>query len=615
MSLQFDSAYYLAENPDVAEAINEGQVQGAKWHFDNFGAAEGRNPNATFDVSYYLEQNTDVAEAFEAGAISNPFDHFLEYGAGEGRAPNANLATVAAGFDEEAYLSANEDVATAVENGVFDSGYEHWVVYGRDEEDRPEATYNDGTPVSDVTQISALTEGLEELSTAQENLSSFLEGAADNEAVAAEIAVEDPDQDALNTALTDALSTTEIAVDEELQTFDGIADGDFEDAGENTKQGLIEDGREAAQEDIDTAQTNLDDYQAEIAKVDGLASAIATAKSAAEELTTAEAAQTEELDAYAGAEATFEASNEIEDGLTSAADVVLQKGDGSGTYSEWDPASDDLADLARVQDTGNSQTLFTVNSDGELVAESGLEDYAGLDALQSSIQSVLNATAEVEAADTADTNAQAALADIDDLSDSELTEADGSAVYTGLGSLEDTLETEQQDLQDLNDAVSAWQGVGELDEQRTDLETAETEARNAIENDEDEGGLGVALTEGTDSGATAEDDVFLFSDDAGADHTIANFGTEGQDRIYFGGDFELSALGEDQTINDRVGSADQKEIFWQEDSGNLNLYVEADAEAGRDNNADAITHITLTGVSADDVNLGSGFLSAGTEVA
>lgn len=160
MSLQFDSAYYLAENPDVAEAINEGQVQGAKWHFDNYGAAEGRDPNATFDVSYYLEQNTDVAEAFEAGTISNPFDHFLEYGAGEGRAPNANLAAVAAGFDEEAYLSANTDVATAVENGVFDSGYEHWVVYGRDEEDRPEATYNDGTPVSDVTQISGLTEDL-----------------------------------------------------------------------------------------------------------------------------------------------------------------------------------------------------------------------------------------------------------------------------------------------------------------------------------------------------------------------------------------------------------------------------------------------------------------------
>lgn len=614
MSLQFDSAYYLAENPDVAEAINEGQVQGAKWHFDNFGAAEGRNPNATFDVSYYLEQNTDVAEAFEAGAISNPFDHFLEYGAGEGRAPNANLAAVAAGFDEEAYLSANEDVATAVENGVFDSGYEHWVVYGRDEEDRPEATYNGGTPVSDVTQISALTEGLEELSTAQENLSSFLEGAADNEAVAAEINVEEPNQTQLDSALTNALSTTETAVDDELETFTGIDDGEFEDAGENTKQGLIEDGREAAQEAIDTAQTNLDDYQAEIAKVDGLASAIATAKSAAEELTTAQAAQTEELDAYAGAEATFEASNESADGeLAADANVELLQDDGT---TAWAPG-DGLDALATVGDTGQSstQTLFTVNSDGELVAESGLEDYAGLDALQSSIQSVLNATAKVEAADTANSEAQTALTEIDDLSDSELTEADGSAVYTELGTLEETLETEQQDLQDLNDAVSAWQGVGELDEQRTDLETAETEARNAIENDEDEGGLGVALTDGTDSGATAEDDVFLFSDDEGQAHTIANFGVEGQDRIYFGGDFELSALGEDQTISDRVGSADQKEIFWQEDSGNLNLYVEADAEAGRDNNADAITHITLTGVSADDVNLGSGFLSAGTEVA
>lgn len=476
--------------------------------------------------------------------------------------------------------------------------------------------------------VAGLTEGLEELSTAQENLSSFLEGAADNEAVAAEINVEEPNQTQLDSALTNALSTTETAVDDELETFTGIDDGEFEDAGENTKQGLIEDGREAAQEAIDTAQTNLDDYQAEIAKVDGLASAIATAKSAAEELTTAQAAQTEALDAYAGAEATFEASNEAKAGelgtSASAADVVLQM-EGSatpGSYVEWNPASDDLADLARVQDTGNSQTLFTVNDDGELVAESGLDAYAGLDALQSSIQSVIDATAEEEAAATANGEAVTALEeftfDDGDFDGADLglsADDDGATVLTTLQGNETTLEDAQEAQQDLNDAVSAWQGVVELDEQRTDLETAETEARNAIENDEDEGGLGVALTEGTDSGATAEDDVFLFSDDAGADHTIANFGTEGQDRIYFGGDFELSALGEDQTINDRVGSADQKEIFWQEDSGNLNLYVEADAEAGRDNNADAITHITLTGVSADDVNLGSGFLSAGTEVA
>lgn len=110
MSLRFDTAYYLEQNPDVAAAVTAGAIPGAEWHYETYGAAEGRNPNAVFDTSEYLEANPDVADAVAAGIVG-PFAHFLAYGAEEGRAPSAAYQDVAAGFDESAYLDANPDVA------------------------------------------------------------------------------------------------------------------------------------------------------------------------------------------------------------------------------------------------------------------------------------------------------------------------------------------------------------------------------------------------------------------------------------------------------------------------------------------------------------------------
>jgi len=71
----FDSSYYLAQNPDVAEAGID-----PLWHYLRFGAAEGRDPSPFFDTSYYLESNRDVAKA---GV--NPLAHYVVRGAKEGR--------------------------------------------------------------------------------------------------------------------------------------------------------------------------------------------------------------------------------------------------------------------------------------------------------------------------------------------------------------------------------------------------------------------------------------------------------------------------------------------------------------------------------------------------
>jgi len=73
----FDSAFYLACYPDVAEAKVDPLV-----HFYHTGWREGRNPSLEFDTKYYLAVNEDVRTAG-----LNPLFHYLCSGKSEGRLP------------------------------------------------------------------------------------------------------------------------------------------------------------------------------------------------------------------------------------------------------------------------------------------------------------------------------------------------------------------------------------------------------------------------------------------------------------------------------------------------------------------------------------------------
>lgn len=74
----FDPAWYLAQNPDVAQAGCD-PLQ----HYLEHGAWEMRNPNPLFDSDWYLETNPDVANA-----RINPLVHYLTVGAAENRDPH-----------------------------------------------------------------------------------------------------------------------------------------------------------------------------------------------------------------------------------------------------------------------------------------------------------------------------------------------------------------------------------------------------------------------------------------------------------------------------------------------------------------------------------------------
>jgi len=107
----FDTAYYLAQNPDVAAAgVDPYQ------HYMVSGWKEGRNPSALFNTKYYLDQNPDV----KAAGI-NPLSHFETNGWKEGRDPSA-------AFSDSRYLAAYPDVKAAGIDPLV-----HYVVSGKAE--------------------------------------------------------------------------------------------------------------------------------------------------------------------------------------------------------------------------------------------------------------------------------------------------------------------------------------------------------------------------------------------------------------------------------------------------------------------------------------------------
>lgn len=71
----FDEAWYLSNNPDVAQAkVNP------LFHFVRYGGGEGRDPGPNFSSTYYLDKYPDVRIA-----QINPLVHYLMYGKVEGR--------------------------------------------------------------------------------------------------------------------------------------------------------------------------------------------------------------------------------------------------------------------------------------------------------------------------------------------------------------------------------------------------------------------------------------------------------------------------------------------------------------------------------------------------
>lgn len=148
-STRVDEAWYLSNNPDIAEAVAAGWISSGAQHYAQYGQAEGRQPNAlsdnrgnAFSESAYLAANPDIREAVSKGWFDSGYDHYLAYGRAEGRTAYPSQSLLRTGFDEAAYLAANPDIAQAVGRGEFANGYEHFARLGAAEGRTPNAFFD-----------------------------------------------------------------------------------------------------------------------------------------------------------------------------------------------------------------------------------------------------------------------------------------------------------------------------------------------------------------------------------------------------------------------------------------------------------------------------------------
>ena len=77
-------------------------------HYIKSGAREGRQVSLLFDANWYLAKNPDIAEA----ARANPLAHYLAYGAADGREANPL-------FDQEWYLKRYPDALSEARTALW----------------------------------------------------------------------------------------------------------------------------------------------------------------------------------------------------------------------------------------------------------------------------------------------------------------------------------------------------------------------------------------------------------------------------------------------------------------------------------------------------------------
>jgi hypothetical protein len=85
---EFDEAQYQRCNPDVADAVDMGEIASGREHFLDKGYFEDRVGAVPVDEGWYLSRNPDVAEAERAGLAESAEAHYRAIGASEWREPN-----------------------------------------------------------------------------------------------------------------------------------------------------------------------------------------------------------------------------------------------------------------------------------------------------------------------------------------------------------------------------------------------------------------------------------------------------------------------------------------------------------------------------------------------
>lgn len=546
--------YWVNNGLTVAEIANNIVNEQPEFSYDDREVAVralyenlfGREANDA-DVAYWVDESEAPTDAL--------LFTFLEAAGPQDAAALSNRTFVA-----NAYTQA------AAETGGFDKAGAAAILADVDHttDSVSEALANiDGSLTFDPT------EALDAYLSAQAAVAEFLVDALDNQQVAAIVA--DPTAE---TATAADLAAAKTAAENELSAVFNSADSP------NVRDAKITDAVQGAQRAIQTDQTEL--AEAERAFRDGAnrdQQAMAAEYEAFNaELDAVKAVRDEAFENAATALATLQAAQQqdvtIEHDLAEQRITATTGSDNPVTIAAFD-AFDDGSDGGRV-----------------VVTADGL-NYAGLQAVVDAINEGLAANDALEPIRVERDEVLANLATED---------ADVAGLYNDVLVARGELDKSEAALTDLEEAIAAYREITALNAEYGALVDAADDARDVLVED-----LELNLEE-TATNATLDDDLFLFTADGFDGASIANFGARGDDRFYFGDDFELVALG-DNEITDRVGAADQLEIFWAQDGTDLVLYVENHPEAGRETIDTNVTTITLTGVSAEGIAFEGGFLT------
>lgn len=135
----FDEDFYLATYADVASSVKAGHYPNGWAHFLAHGKAEGRqgqpSPHATpnpaaFDESWYLARNPDIAEAVANGVFASAYEHWLQSGRSEGRIAPPGY-TEDNSFDASWYLSSYHMVERDIAAGIAADALTHYTKIGK----------------------------------------------------------------------------------------------------------------------------------------------------------------------------------------------------------------------------------------------------------------------------------------------------------------------------------------------------------------------------------------------------------------------------------------------------------------------------------------------------
>lgn len=90
---EFDEAQYQRCNPDVADAVEKGDVSSGREHFLSRGYFESRVGAVPVHEAWYLSHSPDVADAKRTGLEESGEAHYRKIGVVEWRDPNPGCAS------------------------------------------------------------------------------------------------------------------------------------------------------------------------------------------------------------------------------------------------------------------------------------------------------------------------------------------------------------------------------------------------------------------------------------------------------------------------------------------------------------------------------------------